>query len=123
PAYLRPVRDLIFGAGNGAVAEGRVETLHTPGGTGALRVAADLVYRLRPAATVWLSTPTWPNHPQVFAAAGLKTASYPYLDAATGTLDTAGMLSALRAAPAGDAVLLHACCHNPTGIDPTVDVW
>lgn len=123
PAYLRPVRDLVFGAGNAAVAEGRVETLHTPGGTGALRVAADLVYRLRPAATVWLSTPTWPNHPQVFAAAGLKTASYPYLDPATGKLDAAGMLTALQGVPVGDAVVLHACCHNPTGIDPTPDVW
>jgi len=123
PAYLRPVRDLVFGAGNGTVAEGRVETLHTPGGTGALRVAADLVYRIRPGATVWLSTPTWPNHPQVFAAAGLQTASYPYLDASTATLDAVGMLAALRAAPAGDAVLLHACCHNPTGIDPTPELW
>jgi aspartate aminotransferase len=123
PAYLRPVRDLVFGAGNATVAEGRVETLHTPGGTGALRVAADLVYRLRPGATVWMSTPTWPNHPQVFAAAGLKTGSYPYLDASTGALDSSGMLAALRAAPAGDVVLLHACCHNPTGIDPTPDVW
>src|SRR4249920_650416 len=108
PAYLRPVRDLIFGAGKAAVAEGRVETLHTPGGTGALRVAADLVYRLRPGATVWLSTPTWPNHPQVLAAAGLKTASYPYLDPATGRLDAPGMLAALAAIPAGDAVVLHA---------------
>ena len=123
PAYLRPVRDLVFGSGNAAVAEGRVETLHTPGGTGALRVAADLVHRLRPEATIWMSTPTWPNHPQVFAAAGMATASYPYLDPATGTLDAAGMLAALRGAPAGDVVLLHACCHNPTGIDPTPDVW
>jgi aspartate/tyrosine/aromatic aminotransferase len=123
PAYLRPVRDLVFGAGNRAVADGRVETLHTPGGTGALRVAADLVHRLRPGATVWMSNPTWPNHPQVFAAAGLTTASYPYLDPATGSLDAAGMLAGLRGAAAGDVVLLHACCHNPTGIDPTPDVW
>ncbi len=123
PAYLRPVRDLVFGGGNAAVAEGRVETLHTPGGTGALRVAADLVHRIRPGATVWMSTPTWPNHPQVFAAAGLPTASYPYLDPATGLLDELGMLAALRTAPAGDVVLLHACCHNPTGIDPTPEMW
>jgi aspartate/tyrosine/aromatic aminotransferase len=123
PAYLRPVRELIFGPGHPAVAEGRVETLHTPGGTGALRVAADLVRRLRPGATIWMSTPTWPNHPQVFGAAGLATASYPYLDSATGALDEAGMLTALRGAPAGDVVLLHACCHNPTGIDPKDDMW
>ena len=123
PAYLRPVRDLVFGAGNAAVADGRVETVHTPGGTGALRVAADLVHRLRPGATVWLSTPTWPNHPQVFGAVGMPTSSYPYLDPSAGTLDTAGMLAALRGAAAGDVVVLHACCHNPTGIDPTPDLW
>ncbi|MCY7417965.1 MAG: aspartate/tyrosine/aromatic aminotransferase [Chloroflexi bacterium] len=123
PAYLRPVRDLVFGAGNPTVAEGRVETLHTPGGTGALRVAADLLFRLRPGATVWLSTPTWPNHPQVFAAAGLKTASYAYLDPSSGVLDAGGMLATLRGAAAGDVVLLHACCHNPTGIDPTPELW
>ncbi|MFN8619865.1 MAG: amino acid aminotransferase [Chloroflexota bacterium] len=123
PAYLKPVRALIFGADSAAVAEGRVETVHTPGGTGALRVAADLLHRLRPNATVWLSTPTWPNHPQVFAAAGLATKSYPYLDAATGELDAEGMLAALAGAEPGDVVLLHACCHNPTGIDPTADVW
>ncbi len=123
PAYLRPVRDLVFGAGNAAVADGRVETVHTPGGTGALRVAADLVRRLRPNATVWMSSPTWPNHPQVFGAVGMATASYPYLDPVTGRLDAAGMLATLRGAPAGDVVLLHACCHNPTGIDPTIEVW
>jgi len=123
PAYTRPVRSLIFGADSAAVAEGRVETLHTPGGTGALRVAADLVGRIRPGATVWMSTPTWPNHPQVFAAAGLATKPYPYLSPTTGELDAEGMLTALRNAPTGDVVLLHACCHNPTGIDPTADVW
>ena len=123
PAYLRPVRDLVFGAGNAAVADGRVETVHTPGGTGALRVAADLVHRLRPGATVWLSTPTWPNHPQVFGAVGMATASYPYLDPSAGTLDATGMLAALRGAAAGDVIVLHACCHNPTGIDPTPDTW
>ena len=123
PAYLRPVRSLVFGADSAAVAERRVETLHTPGGTGALRVAADLVARIRPGATVWLSTPTWPNHPQVFGAAGLSTAAYPYLDPATGELDAEGMLAVLRSAPAGDVVLLHACCHNPTGIDPTAADW
>ncbi len=123
PAYLRPVRALIFGADSPAIAEGRVETLHTPGGTGALRVAGDLIARVRPGATVWLSTPTWPNHPSVFAAAGLPTKSYPYLDPATGALDVSGMLATLRTASPGDVVLLHACCHNPTGIDPTPEVW
>lgn len=123
PAYLRAVRGLVFGPEHPAIAEGRVETLHTPGGTGALRVAADLIRRLRPGATVHVSTPTWPNHPQIFAAAGLATASYPYLDAATGTLDAEGMLAGLAAAAPGDVVLLHACCHNPSGVDPAPELW
>ena len=123
PAYTHAVRELLFGAEHQALAEGRVETLHTPGGTGALRVAADLVRRLRPASTVWLSSPTWPNHPQVFDAAGLDTRTYPYLDGARGGLDFEGMLGALAAAAPGDVVVLHACCHNPTGIDPTPEQW
>src|SRR3990170_6235267 len=113
PAYLGPVRDLVFGPGHPAVSEGRVELVHTPGGTGALRVAGDLIRTIRPAASVWLSTPTWPNHPQVFGAAGLSTRQYPYMRAGDGELDLEGMLSALRGAPAGDVVVLHGCCHNP----------
>jgi aspartate/tyrosine/aromatic aminotransferase len=123
PAYTRLVRELVFGSGEPAVAGGRVETLHTPGGTGALRVAADLLTHVRPGATVWLSTPTWPNHPQVFGAAGLATREYPYADPATGRLDLDGMLATLGRATAGDVVVLHACCHNPTGIDPTDAQW
>ncbi len=123
PAYTRAVRELLFGAVHTALAEGRVETLHAPGGTGALRVAADLVRSIRPEATVWLSSPTWPNHPQVFTAAGLRTRTYPYLDPATRTLDLPAMLDGLRAAAPGDVVVVHACCHNPTGIDPTADQW
>ena len=122
PAYTRPVRDLVFGADHPAVSSGRVETLHTPGGTGALRVAGDLVASINPAAAVWLSTPTWPNHPQVFAAAGLPIRSYPYLGA-DGELDIDALVGVLRATPAGDVVVLHACCHNPTGIDPTPEQW
>jgi aspartate aminotransferase len=123
PAYLRRVRDLVFGADHPAVAEGRVQVLHTPGGTGALRVAADLIRAVRPEATVWLTTPTWPNHPQVFAAAGLPTRSFPWLDERTGALDLDGLVAALHEAPRGDVVLLHACCHNPTGIDPSPAQW
>jgi aspartate/tyrosine/aromatic aminotransferase len=122
PAYTRPVRDLVFGADHPAVTGDRVETLHTPGGTGALRVAGDLVATIEPGAAVWLSTPTWPNHPQVFAAAGLPIRSYPYLGE-DGELDIETMLSVLRAVPPGDVVVLHGCCHNPTGIDPTVEQW
>ncbi len=122
PAYLRPVRDLVFGADHAAVTAGRVELLHTPGGTGALRVAGDLIHTLRPGATVWLSDPTWPNHPQVFEAAGLAMGRYPYLGAGGG-LDLDAMLATLRTVAPGDVVLLHGCCHNPTGIDPTPEEW
>jgi aspartate aminotransferase len=96
--------------------------MHTPGGTGALRVAGDLVKALRPTAAIWLSSPTWPNHPQVFEAAGLPVRTYPYLGE-DGELDVDAMLGVLRAVPGGDVVLLHACCHNPTGIDPTPEQW
>ena len=122
PAYNGPVRDLIFGADHPAVTGGRVQTMHTPGGTGALRVAGDLVSTIAPGASVWLSTPTWPNHPQVFAAAGLPVRTYPYLGT-DGELDIDALLGVLRAVPAGDVVVLHTCCHNPTGIDPTAEQW
>jgi aspartate/tyrosine/aromatic aminotransferase len=122
PAYTGPVRDLVFGADHAAVAGGRVVTLHTPGGTGALRVAGDLISAIEPDAAVWLSTPTWPNHPQVFSAARLPIRSYPYLGA-DGELDIETMLNVLRSVPAGDVVVLHGCCHNPTGIDPTPEQW
>jgi aspartate/tyrosine/aromatic aminotransferase len=123
PAYRRVVRDLVFGADHPAVAEGRVEVLHTPGGTGALRVAGDLIAGIRPDASIWMSSPTWPNHPQVFKAAGLRTRTYPYLDPINGELDIEGMLAALEGAARGDAVILHGCCHNPTGMDPTAEQW
>jgi aspartate/tyrosine/aromatic aminotransferase len=122
PAYTLPVRDLVFGADHTAVTSGRVETLHTPGGTGALRVAGDLVRGVNETAAVWLSTPTWPNHPQVFAAAGLPIRTYPYLGH-SGELDIDAMVNVLRAVPPGDVVVLHGCCHNPTGIDPTSEQW
>ncbi len=122
PAYNGPVRDLVFGADHPAVTGGRVETMHTPGGTGALRVAGDLISAINPRASIWLSTPTWPNHPQVFGAAGLPVRSYPYLGE-DGELDIDTLLGVLKGVPAGDVVLLHTCCHNPTGIDPTAEQW
>jgi aspartate aminotransferase len=123
PAYTGAVRELLFGRGHPLLEAGRVQTLHAPGGTGALRVAADLLRRLRPEATVWLSTPTWPNHPQVFAAAGMRTMAYPYLDAAMGSLDLRALLGVLTNASPGDVVVLHGCCHNPSGVDPTSEQW
>lgn len=123
PEYGRCVRELLFGAGHEILTSQRAATVQTPGGTGALRVAADLVARKFPTARVWFSQPTWPNHPSVFQAAGLKAETYPYFDAARNGLDFAGMLERLGQAGKGDVVCLHACCHNPTGVDPTAEQW
>jgi len=119
PEYGEAVRQLVFGSGNNA----RRVTVQGPGGTGALRVAGDFLHQLYPGARLWLSAPTWANHPKVFAAAGLETAEYPYFEAATNGLDFDRMLAGLEAVPAGDVVLLHGCCHNPTGVDPSADQW
>jgi aspartate/tyrosine/aromatic aminotransferase len=123
PTYRTLVRELVFETTPDALASGRVEVVHAPGGTGALRVAADLIASVRPGSTVWLSQPTWPNHPQVFGAARLTIRSYPYLDPQTGDLDIGGMLARLAEADPGDVVLLHGCCHNPSGIDPDEAQW
>ena len=122
-SYASAVQTLAFGAGHEVLSAGRAVTAQTPGGTAALRVAADFVQAIRPGATVWLSDPTWPNHPAIFTAAGLKVASYPYYDAATRGLAGGPLLAALENAPAGDVVLLHGCCHNPSGVDPTAEQW
>jgi aspartate/tyrosine/aromatic aminotransferase len=114
---------LLFGAEHDVIRSKRFATAQTPGGTGALRVAADFLKSALPDATVWLSDPTWPNHPSIFKAAGLKTAVYPYFDAATNALAADAMLEALTHVPAGDVVLLHGCCHNPSGVDPTSQEW
>ena len=100
-----------------------VETAGTPGGTGGLRVAADFLSDHASGLSIWLPEPTWPNHPSIFEAAGLSIREYPYFNPATNALDLDAMLDGLRKAPAGDVVLLHGCCHNPTGIDPTPDQW
>ncbi len=123
PAYAAAVQKLMFGGEDEFVASGRVATSHTPGGTGALRVAADLIHQNMPKATLWMTQPTWPNHPQIFAAAGVPTKSVPYFDAATNALAWDEFLAGVKQIPAGDILLLHACCHNPTGIDPTPEQW
>ncbi|MEQ8847129.1 amino acid aminotransferase [Botrimarina sp.] len=123
PEYAAAVQRLLFGEGSEAIAEGRAVTAHTPGGTGALRVAGDFLKQNLPGATLWLSDPTWANHPAIFAAAGVPTRSYPYFDPKTNGLAFEAMLDTLAGVPAGDAVLLHGCCHNPSGIDPTPDQW
>jgi aspartate/tyrosine/aromatic aminotransferase len=121
--YCQAVAELAFGAGSEPIVGRRVAWAQTPGGTGALRVAADFVHANLPKATVWLSDPTWPNHPQIFAAAGVPTKIYPYFDAQGNRLNLEAMLGAIDKMAPGDVILLHGCCHNPTGIDPTADQW
>ena len=101
----------------------RIRAVQSVGGSGALRVIADLLKDARPDATLWLSDPTWPNHVPLLSAAGLTLQSYPYYDASAGEVDFTGMIAALGAAAAGDIVLLHGCCHNPTGADLSMDQW
>lgn len=123
PAFGKVTRDLLFGEDNALLADNRACTAHTPGGTGALRVAADFLKRCAGGPPVWISDPTWANHQAIFEAAGLSTKEYAYYNAATKSLDFDGMLSSLEAAAPGDVVLLHACCHNPSGVDLTSSHW
>ncbi|MCE9591994.1 MAG: aspartate/tyrosine/aromatic aminotransferase [Planctomycetes bacterium] len=123
PDYNALVQELLFGKGHEALTAKRVATAHTPGGTGALRVVGDYLRKKHATATVWLSDPTWANHEQIFKAAGLNVKTYPYFDAAGNKLALDRMLATLEQAPAGDVVLVHGCCHNPTGIDPTPAQW
>ncbi|MDH3719084.1 MAG: aspartate/tyrosine/aromatic aminotransferase, partial [Planctomycetota bacterium] len=95
----------------------------TPGGTAALRVAGDFLRTKFPGAKIWLSDPTWPNHPGIFTAAGLTIETYPYFDKATNDLIAEAMIESLSRIPAGDVVVLHGCCHNPTGADPSAELW
>jgi aspartate aminotransferase len=121
--YAVAVQHLLFGADHEIVTSSRACTVQTPGGTGALRVAGDFIHSLFPSATLWLSDPTWANHPKVFAAAGLPTKTYPYYNSEENTLDFDALIKALGEVPEGDIVLLHGCCHNPTGMDPSVEQW
>ncbi len=100
-----------------------IRAAQAPGGSGALRLVAELLQRTRAGATVWLSNPTWPNHMPVMRAAGLQVREYPYFDAASGTVRFDEMLAALRRAASGDVVLLHGCCHNPTGANLNASQW
>ena len=121
PEYNQHVHRLVFGD---LVPEDRVAVMQTPGGTGALRVAADLIADQLKPARVWLSNPTWANHGAVFTAAGVATESYAYLNSDKTGLDFDAMIQQLSDGPrSGDVVLLHACCHNPTGVDPTAEQW
>lgn len=101
----------------------RLVTIQAPGGSGSLRVAAGMILRAAPNASVWASEPTWANHVPLLGGAGLNLKPYPYYDTERHVIDMDGMLAALRTAPTGDVVLLHACCHNPSGLDPSEDDW
>lgn len=101
----------------------RLTTIQSPGGSGSLRVAASLILRAAPETTVWASEPTWANHIPLLGGAGLKLEPYPYYDTDKHVIKVDEMLAALRKAPKGDIVLLHACCHNPSGLDPSVEEW
>jgi len=123
PSYTRATQELLFGADSALLAAGRVVTAQTLGGTGALRVGAEFLKATLEHATVAISRPSWPNHQVIFNAAGFKVVDYPYYHAASNGLDFDGMLEGLRALQPGTVVLLHACCHNPTGVDLELSQW
>ncbi|MFN8001361.1 MAG: amino acid aminotransferase [Acidobacteriota bacterium] len=123
PAYIKEVQKLLLGEESQVLAEGRAVTVQGLGGTGSLKVGADFLKRFFPEAQVWISKPSWENHQMLFEAAGFKVNSYPYYDPETHGLDFNGMLETLKTLPAGSIVVLHACCHNPTGVDLNNDQW
>jgi aspartate/tyrosine/aromatic aminotransferase len=119
PAFNAAMVQMILGAGY----TDRAASVATPGGTGAIRQALELIRMSAPGATVWLSNPTWPNHPSIIKYLGMPMAEYRYFDAATRGVDFTGLIEDLGRVKAGDAVLLHGCCHNPTGANLTLDQW
>ncbi len=123
PEYDRAVQALVFGPDSPAIKEKRAVTVQALGGTGALKVGADFLRRVDPGAEVWISEPSWENHRALFETAGFAVKAYPYYDAGTHGIDFEGMMSALKGLPARSIVVLHACCHNPTGVDLTSDQW
>lgn len=123
PACRAQVQALLFGAQHEAVQSGRIATIQTVGSSGGLKVGADFIARWLPGSQVWVSDPTWDNHRAMFEGAGLAVHTYPYYDEATGGLKFDAMLAALHALPPKSVVLLHACCHNPTGVDLSAAQW
>ena len=121
--FRSEVQKLLFGAGHEALAAGRVATIQSVGSSGGLKVGADFIARWLPGSAVWVSDPSWENHGSMFQGAGLAVHVYPYYDAATGSLAFDAMCEALRRVPEKSVVLLHACCHNPTGVDLTPAQW
>ena len=123
PAYDQAVQSLVFGAGSAVLADGRVITAQALGGTGGLKLGADFLKRLRPDARVLISDPSWENHRALFEAAGFEVGTYPYYDAQRRGIAFEATLAALAQAAAGTIVVLHACCHNPTGYDLDAGQW
>ena len=123
PAYDRSVQELVFGADSAALRDGRIATVQTLGGTGGLKVGADFLKRLNPQSKVLISDPSWENHRALFLQAGFEVETYPYYDAATRGIRFEAMLAALQAAAPGTVVVLHACCHNPSGYDLDAAQW
>ncbi|MGY2279738.1 amino acid aminotransferase [Pseudomonas monsensis] len=122
PLFGKVINELVLGADSKLIAAQRAGATQTPGGTGALRLAADFIAQCLPGKGVWLSNPTWPIHETIFATAGVKVSHYPYVGS-DNRLDVDAMLAVLNEVPKGDVVLLHACCHNPTGFDLNHDDW
>ena len=123
PAYDKAVQTLLLGRDSDVVALGRAVTVQALGGTGGLKIGADFLRKFAPAAQVQISSPSWENHRALFEAAGFDVGIYPYYDAASHGLDFDGMRTALNVMPTGTIVVLHACCHNPTGVDPSPEQW
>jgi len=122
-AYDTAVKALVFGAQSEVVTSGRVATVQSLGGTGGLKIGADFLHKLNPGAKALVSDPTWANHTAIFRNAGFEVGTYTYYDAAGRRVNVEGMLADLRAAAPGTVVVLHACCHNPTGYDLTAAQW
>ncbi|CAM3474643.1 aromatic amino acid aminotransferase [Pseudomonas floridensis] len=122
PRFGTLISELVLGGDSPLLEDKRAGATQTPGGTGALRLAADFIAQCLPGKGIWLSDPTWPLHETIFHKAGLKVSHYPYVGA-DNRLNIDGMLDTLRQVPHGDVVLLHACCHNPTGFDLSHDEW
>lgn len=122
-AFNAYTQELLFGKGAEIIASGRAKTAQSLGGTGALRIAAEFIKRQTSAKNIWISNPTWPNHNAIAEAVGLNVKGYRYYNPETHGLDWNNLLADLSQAEAGDVVLLHGCCHNPTGIDPTPEQW
>ena len=123
PDYNQRMLDLLFGSDHSILSSGRVKSIQAPGGSGALRVGAEVIRRARPDAMLWVGVPTWPNHIPLLGSAGFNIREYPYYDIESRQVNVEAMMETLGQVPAGDMVLLHGCCHNPTGADLTPEQW